>query len=79
MVITSQMLTCTYSGAFLETIDFLRAKKRCLRIQAVRITHCSAKDGNSTYSHRQVNSIIQLLSAIPETSLTRLECVYLKA
>lgn len=79
MVIASQLLDCTYSGAFLDTINFLQARARRVPIQTVRIIHYLVNDDNCGYSQRQVDAIVQLLSAIPENSLTHLECVYFKS
>ena len=79
MVVTSHALNYIYSSKFLHTLDFLRERKPRPHVKTVRITHFSAEDVNYRYGERGWEALRQLLCAIPEDSLTHLECVYFRA
>lgn len=79
MVINSQVLNYIYSSDFSHTICFLRERKPRVPVKALRVLHFSEDNANFRYSQRGLYAILELLSAIPENSLTHLECVYLRA
>lgn len=79
MVIPSQALDHIICSDFSHTIDFLNARKPRVPVETLHITHFSADNVNYRYNQRGVDAIIQMLLAIPENSLTHLECVCYRA